>query len=98
MDVMLILDRRMDKRKSFVFPKQYRNCFSRRINALVLRDQPIKTTIGMVMHDFHGLKTETFLSVEDITYFCLAFTEITKFLSLNVTSETCSETLPKIRF
>ena len=29
---------RMDKHKSSVFPRQYRNCFSRRINALVLRN------------------------------------------------------------
>ena len=29
---------KIDKRKSFVFPKQYRNCFSRRINALLLRN------------------------------------------------------------
>ena len=29
---------RMDKLKSFVFARQYRNCFSRRINALVLRN------------------------------------------------------------
>ena len=28
---------RMDKRKSFVFSRQYRNCFPPRINALVLR-------------------------------------------------------------
>ena len=29
-------DHRMDKRKSFLFVSQYRNCFSRKINALVL--------------------------------------------------------------
>ena len=28
------LDHRMDKRESFIFPRQYRNCFSRRFNAL----------------------------------------------------------------
>ena len=36
----------------FVFTKQYRNCFSRRINALMSINQPIKTDIGMVMHNF----------------------------------------------
>ena len=46
---------RMDKRKSFVFSRQYRNCFS-----LVSRNELITTAIGMVMHDFHGLKTITF--------------------------------------
>ena len=45
---------RMDKRKSFVFARQYRNCFSQRINVLVLKNQPIKTAVGIVMHDFHG--------------------------------------------
>ena len=60
---------RMDKRKSFVFARQYRNCFSRRINALVPRNQPIKTAVGIVMHDFHGLKTMTFHHVADIAYF-----------------------------
>ena len=30
------LDHKMDTCKSFVFPRQYRNCFSRRINTLVL--------------------------------------------------------------
>ena len=29
---------RMDKRKFFVFPRQYTHCFSRRINAPVLRN------------------------------------------------------------
>ena len=29
---------RMDKRKSFVFTRQYRNCFFRRINTPVLRN------------------------------------------------------------
>ena len=59
----------MDKRKSFVFARQYRNCLSRRINALVLRNQPIKTVVGIVMHDFHGLKKMTFHRVADIAYF-----------------------------
>ena len=59
----------MDKHKSFVFARQYRNCFSRRINPLVPRNQPIKTAIGMVTHDFHGLKTMTFHPVADIAYF-----------------------------
>ena len=49
----------MDKRKSFVFARQYGNYFSRRINVLVPRNQLIKTTIGMVKHDFHSLKTMT---------------------------------------
>ena len=60
---------RMDKRKSFVFARQYRNCYSRNINALVPRNEPIKTAVGRVMHDFHGLKTMTFHLVADIAYF-----------------------------
>ena len=60
---------RMDKRKSFVFARQYRNCFSRRINALVPRNQPIKTAVGIVMHDLHGLKTMNLHRVADIAYF-----------------------------
>ena len=60
---------RMDKSKSFVFARQYRNCFSGRINVLVPRNQAIKTAIGMVTHDFHGLKTMTFHCVADIAYF-----------------------------
>ena len=63
---MVVTHHRMDKRKSFVFARQYRNCFSRRINALVPRNQPIKTAIGMVTHDFYGLNTMTFHRVEDI--------------------------------
>ena len=65
----LPLEQRMDKRKPFVFPEQYRNCFSPRIKALVLRNLPIKTAIGMVMHGFHGLKTVTFHHVADIANF-----------------------------
>ena len=65
---------RMNKCKSFVFARQYRNCFSRRINALLPRNEPIKTTTGeerfsLVLHDFHGLKTITFHSGADIAYF-----------------------------
>ena len=63
-----LCNHRMDKRKSFVFVRQYRNCFSQRINALVPRNQPIKTAIGMVAHDFHGLKTMTFHHVADMAY------------------------------
>ena len=77
----------MDKLKSFVFARQYRNCFSRRIKALVPRNQLIKTAVGIVMHDFHGLKTMTFHRVADI-----AATEIIQFCSRNVTPETCSKT------
>ena len=51
---------RMDKCKSFVFLRQYRNCFSRRINTLVSRNLPIKMTIDMAMHDFYDMKTMTF--------------------------------------
>ena len=29
---------KMDQRKSFLFPRQYRNCFSRRMNALLLKN------------------------------------------------------------
>ena len=60
---------RMDKRKSFAFARQYRNCFSRRVNDLVPRNQPIKTAVSIVMHDFQGLKTMTFHRVADIAYF-----------------------------
>ena len=59
----------MDERKSFVFARQYRNCFSQRINALVPRNQPIKTAVGIVMHDFQGLKTMPIHRVADIAYF-----------------------------
>ena len=62
-------DHKMDKRKSFVFARQYRNCFSLRINALVPRNQSSKTVIGMVTHDFYSLKTMTFYRVADIAYF-----------------------------
>ena len=64
-----IYDPRMDERKSFVFARQYRSCFSRRINALVPRKRPIKTAVGIVMHDFYGLKTMTFQRVADTAYF-----------------------------
>ena len=76
----------MDKRSSFVFARQYRNCFSRRINALVPRNPAIKTA------DIHGLMTMTFHHVADIEYFLLAFTEIVQFFSRNVTPETYSKT------
>ena len=79
----------MDKHKSFVFSRHYRNCFSRRINALVPRKEPIKTAIGMVTHDFYGLKTMTFHRVADIAYLSLAVTEIIQFFSRN---EICSKT------
>ena len=59
----------MDKRKSFVFVRQYRDCLSRKINALMPRNQPMKTAVGIVMHDFNGLKTITFHRVADIAYF-----------------------------
>ena len=42
--------------------------------------------VGIVMHDFHGLKTVTFHQVADIAYFWLAVTEIIQFFSRNVTS------------
>ena len=87
----VVLQHRMDKRKSFVLDRQYRNCFSRRINALVPRNQPIKTAIGMVTHDIHGLKTMTFHRVTYIAYFWLAVTEIIQFFSRNVPPETCSK-------
>ena len=83
----------MNKRKSFVFARQYRNYFSPRINALVLRNWPIKTAIGMGMNDFHGLKTMTsFHCIPNIAYFWLAVTEIIQLFSLNVTFETLSKT------
>ena len=86
---------KMDKRKSFVISRQYENCFSQRINsinALVLGNLPIKTATGMVIHNFHGLKTMTFYRVADISHFCLAVTEIIQFCTQCVTSEICSKT------
>ena len=65
----LVHGQRMDKRKSFVFARQYRNCFSRKINPLVPRNQPIKTAVGIAMHDVHGLKTMIFHRVADSAYF-----------------------------
>ena len=59
----------MDKRTFFVFARQCRNCFSRRINALVPRNQPSKQAVGIVMYDFHGLKTMTLHRVADIAHF-----------------------------
>ena len=60
---------RIDKRKSFVFLRQYRNCFSLKIIALLPRNQPIKAVVGMVMLDFYVLKTMTLHHVADIAYF-----------------------------
>ena len=87
----LATNHRIDKRKSFVFARQYGNCFSWRINAPVPRNQPIKTAVGIVMHDFHGLKTMTFHHVADIvillhailfqTVFCFAFLRSYIFIS-----------------
>ena len=37
-NIKIGVSHRMDKRKSFVFARQYRNYFSRRINALVPRN------------------------------------------------------------
>ena len=65
--------------KPIVFARQYRNSFSWRINVLVPRNQPIKTALGVVMHDFHGLKTMTFHHVAGIAYFWRAVTEIIQF-------------------
>ena len=60
-------EHRMDKRKSFVFPRQYRPCFSPRINQCSASgNEPIKTAVGTVMHDFYGLNTMTFHHVADI--------------------------------
>ena len=69
----------MDKCKSFVFPRQYRNYFSRRINALLPRNQPKKTAIGMVMNDFHGSKTMIFHWIADVAYFSLAVRKLSLF-------------------
>ena len=70
---------RMDKRESFVIARQYRNCFSRGINVLVPRNEPVKTAIGIVMHDFYGLKAMSFHCVSDIAYLLLEVTEIIQF-------------------
>ena len=64
---------RMDKHSSFVFARHCRNCFSRRINALVPRNPAIKTA------NIHGLKTMTFHRVAEIAYFWLPVTEIIQF-------------------
>ena len=55
-EALHIKDHRMDKRKFSVYYL--------RINALVLRSKSIKTAIGLVMHDFHGLKTMTFTTLQ----------------------------------
>ena len=68
-DTVVCFRHRMNKRKFFVFRRQYRNCFSGRTNALLPRNYPINIAIGMVMHDFHGLKTMTFHRVADNAYF-----------------------------
>ena len=81
----------MDERKSFVRPGQHRNCFPRGINALMPRNCPIKTSIGMVIHNFHGLKTMTFHCVADLFLTCNYRDNPINilFFSLSVTSETC---------
>ena len=89
---VILINYRIDKRKSFVFPRQYRNCLSRTINALLLKNQPIRTAVGIVIHDFHGLKAITFHHVADIAYFWFAVMEIIQFLSLNVAFENCCKT------
>ena len=68
MEIVLLLADRMDKRKSFVCARQYR-IFSLEGLTLVPRNQPMKTAIDMLTHDFHGLKTMTFDRVADIAYF-----------------------------
>ena len=55
-------------------------------------NQSNKAAVGIVMHDFHGLKTMTFHHIADIAYFSLAVTEIIQFCSRNVTSKTCCKT------
>ena len=77
-ELFIIIDEthKMGKRKSFVFARQYRSCSSQRINALVSRNQSIKTAVGIVMQDFDGLKTMTFHRVADIAYSDLTVTEI----------------------
>ena len=49
-------------------------------------NQSNKTAVGIVMHDFHGLKTMTFNRIADIAYFLLAVTEIIQFCSRSVMS------------
>ena len=53
--------------------------------------------MGMGMHDFHGLKTMTFLLVADIAYFWLAVTKVTKYFLPNVTIESFLKTKMKTR-
>ena len=55
-------------------------------------NQSNKAAVGIVMHDFHGLKTMTFHRIADIAYFSLAVAEIIQFCSRNVTSKMCCET------
>ena len=55
-------------------------------------NQSNKTAVGIVMHDFHGLKTMTSYRIADIAYFCLAVTDTIQFCSRSVTSETCCKT------
>ena len=89
----------MNKRKSFVFARQCRNFFSRRINALLPRNQPIKTT----NQNRHGDVRFSWLEDDDLPPCCRHCLLLTcsyrdnPTFSRNVTPETCSETKLKTR-
>ena len=80
---------RMDKRKSFVFARQYRNRFSQRINALSAQKSTNQNSCWHSDARYSWLETMIFHRIADIAYFWLTVTEIIQFFSRNVTSETC---------
>ena len=88
----MLTHNRMEKRKSFVFARQYRIRFSQRTNALLRRNRPIMMAIGMAMHDFHSKRTKTFYCTVDFPRFCLMVGEITQFYFLYKHHGTSSRT------
>ena len=63
---------------------------------MVPRNQPIKTAVGIVMHDFHGLKTDLPPRFRRCLFLTYSFRD-NPFLSRNVTTETYSKTSLKTR-
>ena len=56
------------------------------------RNQQIKMSIGMAMHDFQGKKTKTFYCTADFPRFCLVVGVITQFYFLYKQYETSTGT------
>ena len=83
---------RMGKCNFFVFPRPYRNCFSRRINALVFRNQKLTNQNG----HWHGDARFSCLENIDLPLRCYCrhclFYRDHPIFSCNVTFETCSKT------